>query len=249
VAPAARYRHGVAHHALPFRGIPPDRDKYVLGQSVNFDPARWRTNLDDLWPPELDLCPSIPNADRAYVSRRDVFAIGRSATDLTGAAHTYVAAAVWGSGTNARSRFRCLKVFPDDAQRRTEASQLIAKAVKLLLAPSGGPAAAYDALLHVPSIGPSFGTKVLYFAGYDRTPGPRQPLILDRNVAIALSRLCDADWHTTGWTRQEYSEYLDLAHAWADAWHTQPDVIERVLFAIGKSDRLATAALSGQPLR
>ena len=48
--------------------------------------------------------------------------------------------------------------------------------MEILLDDAGGPIAAYDALhedgrLRVPYLGPSFGTKVLYFSGFDRSPG------------------------------------------------------------------------------
>jgi hypothetical protein len=36
----------------------------------------------------------------------------------------------------------------------------------------------------IPHLGPSFGTKVLYFSGYGRSHGDLQPLILDQYVAL-----------------------------------------------------------------
>ena len=39
---------------------------------------------------------------------------------------------------------------------------------------------------HVPGLGPAFGSKLLYFAGYGRSPKP-WPLILDDNVLTALN--------------------------------------------------------------
>jgi Putative 8-oxoguanine DNA glycosylase OGG-like protein len=85
----------------------------------------------------------------------------------------------------------------------------------------------------IPHLGPSFGTKVLCFSGYGRSHGDLQPLIVDQYVA--LNRLCRLDWPAHGWTTAQYAEYLGLAHSWANAWHTSPDVIERVLFSAGKA--------------
>jgi hypothetical protein len=70
-------------------------------------------------------------------------------------------------------------------------------------------------------------------------------LILDQYVALALNRLCRLDWPAHGWTTAQYAEYLDLAHSWANAWHTSPDVIERVLFSAGKASRSSSALSPG----
>ena len=108
-----------------------------------------------------------------------------------------------------------------------------------------GPLAGYS-YLHgeagnrIKHLGAAFGTKFLYFSGYDRCHGDRQPLILDENVATALSRLC-------GLTAPQYAEYLSLAHHWAQTGNT-PDVIERVLFSIGKASPLVISVLMACPL-
>ena len=72
------------------------------------------------------------------------------------------------------------------------------------------------------------------------------PLILDRWVATALNWLRGTAWSTEqgGWTPDQYAEYLEVAASWAHAWGTEPDVVERVLFAIGQSDELAVSALT-----
>jgi hypothetical protein len=98
-----------------------------------------------------------------------------------------------------------------------------------------GAVAAYSRFLrggesNVTWLGPAFFTKLLYFAGFDRTPGP-QPLILDRFVAKTLG------WRTTGWTATDYGTYLDAATSWAGEYATTPDVVERTLFEIGKRRR------------
>jgi len=193
----------------------------------------------------LDACPR--GKKWPFVDRRTVLQIGHEAQTLVGAAHTFVAAAVWGTGTGAQSVERRARVLAVDPRRTSET---LASVAHTLL--DEGPVAAY-ATLHgngntIKALGPSFGTKFLYFAGFDRTPGNRQPLILDQYVATAINRFCEIDLPTTQWSAQQYSDYLDLAHAWADTWHSKADVVERVLFAIGKSSPLAVGVLAGLPL-
>lgn len=94
-------------------------------------------------------------------------------------------------------------------------------------------------------LGPSSGTKFLYFAGYDRFRGGRQPLILDQYVALALNLLCGLSWPAHDWSTRQYADYLDCAHSWASAWRTSPDVIERVLFSVGQADPLVVRAFAG----
>lgn len=248
---------GVADYSLPFRGAPPSRDKSVLDQWSNFDPGRWQALLDDagLWPPELTECPHGSTGRKwPYVTRRVVFEVAKRATEPRGAAQTYVAAAVWGSGTSPLEVARRGRALASSAAALTSGTvgERLAKAVAVLLDPSGGPVAAYDALhglgeFRVAGIGPSYGTKVLYFAGFDRVEGHLQPLILDKNVVAALNRLCAVGWASTGWPTVQYRQYLDLAHRWADEWGTpHSDVVERTLFAVGQASTLAVSALSGR---
>lgn len=123
-------------------------------------------------------------------------------------------------------------------------------AVAAAMLAAEGPVKAY-AYLHgdgrnrLHNLGPSFGTKFLYFAGFDRSHGDRQPLILDQYVALALNRLCGLNWPKHGWATSQYAEYLDLAHSWAGAWQVSPDVIERVLFSVGKASPLVVGVFTG----
>lgn len=245
-------------YSLPFRGAPPNRCDWVLRQKFSFDPQRWQRELGDpkLWPTELEDCPlgdHWPNVDRARV-----FTVGQRALTPEGAAHTYVAASVWGVGTRARLVSRRARPFISARAKRHSdrtVGERLATAVEILRNDSGGPVAAYNALHGagdhcVTDIGPSFGTKLLYFAGFDQTPGDWQPLILDQYVAMALNTLCGFQWpeRNGGWTVQQYRTYLDLAHSWAAEWDTQPDVVERALFAVGKAPALAVSVLTGRPI-
>ncbi len=237
-------------YPFPFRGDPPDRLDVVLDEPVRYNPERWLTHLPDpsLWPDELEqhVADAWPCVDRERV-----LAVGRRAIDPSGALHTYVAAGVWGTGTNARGVVRRCRPLMEASVDGDALGERLAAAVGILLDDAGGPIAAYDALhedgrLRIPYLGPSFGTKVLYFSGFDRVAGHLQPLILDRFVAAALNHLCDVAWPTTGggWSTEQYGTYLRLAHEWADAWGCRPDVVERVLTAIGQADPLAVQALA-----
>lgn len=215
----------------------------MLAQPVNFDPARWKERQPDpsMWPTELDACPQ--GRRWPYVDRRTVFDIASDADRPRGAIQTYVASAVWGTGTRARGVARRLRPLHQD-----RAAEVLADAARL--ARREGTLRAFERLHGdgnaVKGLGPSFGTKFLYFAGYGHAtaPGPR-PLILDQYVAAALRRLDALDLPSGGWSPTQYESYLAVAHAWADAWATDPDVVERVLFAIGKTEPLVVDVLAG----
>jgi len=211
---------------------------------VRFSPDSWRDRLPrrDVWPPELDALPTGPGR-WSRLDRRTVFRIAERAAQPLGAMQTLVAATVWGTGTQGLGRARRLRVFDGDTD---QIGIRLAAAVGILK--DDGPVKAYEYLHadgrnHVKYLGPSFGTKFLYFAGYDHAPGAQPPLILDRYVALALTCLSGVGWPAGGWSASQYADYLDRAHKWASAWHTSPDVIERVLFSVGKSDSLAVRAL------
>jgi hypothetical protein len=154
---------------------------------------------------------------------------------------------IWGTGTSARGRVRRLRVFEQpDAGR--DACDDLASVINIVR--SEGATAAYT-YLHgnegniVRHLGSSFGTKFLYFCGYDACPVGFKPLILDRYVARAVNRLCGLDWPENSFSAAQYQHYVEIADAWATAWNTDPDVIERVLFSVGKSSPLAVGALRG----
>jgi hypothetical protein len=244
-----RYGSRMIDVQLPFRGQPPIRDEWVSAQSFRFSAEKWRAALPDpaLWPPELDHLPETDDG-RRLVDRRTVFRIGERAAESRGAAQTLVAASVWGTGTAALGRSRRLRIFEQAADT---VGDHLASAVEILR--SKGPIEAYIYLLGdgknlIKYLGPSFGTKVLYFCGYGSSPGDRRPLILDQYVAVALNKLCGLSWPQESFSSSQYDEYLDLAHRWASDWHTSPDVIERVLFSVGKASPLVIGVLAGLPL-
>jgi Putative 8-oxoguanine DNA glycosylase OGG-like protein len=94
----------------------------------------------------------------------------------------------------------------------------------------------------VPGLRASFGTKLLYFAGYGRSPG-NPPVILDINVMRTLTDAGSAVGPTfrdcRPWYRDWYERYLCLAAVWASnpSWNETPEVVEYALFKQGQKLR------------
>lgn len=211
---------------------PPARDEYVLAQGFLRDPAYCKGVLPDerMWPGELDLLPVNTNG-RIRIDRNLLFAIAQraftEATDPFAATQLHAAITFWGAPPG-QSTARAAKPFSDEKvlQRLTEAIRVVR---------GEGPASAYRALsrhqrLWVSGLGPSYFTKLMYFAGYGAKPYMSQPLIMDDNVIAGLIKVTDQQWEAS---LDNYVRYLDLAKDWAYEFDTEPDVIERRLFAIG----------------
>jgi len=98
-----------------------------------------------------------------------------------------------------------------------------------------GAAAGWSALLNthrIPGLEMSFGTKLLYFAGYSTEHWPR-PLILDKRVRTSLQTVAPGTVPAKGKVlKADYLRYLELAEQWAAdrTWRQQPDVVEYALF-------------------
>ncbi|OBI24095.1 hypothetical protein [Mycobacterium sp. E2497] len=103
-----------------------------------------------------------------------------------------------------------------------------------------GAGAGWHALLNthkIDGLNMSFGTKLLYFAGYTTAHRPR-PLVLDKRVRDALNEpdIAPGTVPPTGLVRQpDYLRYLERAEKWASdpTWQQTPEVVEYALFAIG----------------
>ena len=101
-----------------------------------------------------------------------------------------------------------------------------------------GPGAGWNALLSTHSVsglGMSFGTKVIYFAGYSGKHSPRG-LILDDRVRWSLYDLARGTVPPPGKRVQErhYLAYLEQAERWAadPKWEQDADVVEYGLFRL-----------------
>jgi hypothetical protein len=91
---------------------------------------------------------------------------------------------------------------------------------------------------HIHGLGPAFGTKLLYFAGY-RYPSRPRPLVLDENVRRALNDPQTGLSETITYRHASYMRYLGLAEAWAadQTWGGSPEIVEFALFRHGKKRR------------
>src|SRR5215469_3395161 len=148
----------------------------------------------------------------------------------------FLATMVWG-GAWRYSQTALLDTGIRAAETRARITEIIR------LARHHGPGEGWSALYlpqtAVSGLRASFGTKMLYFAGYGRAPG-NPPLILDVNVMKALTdagsgagpifRDC-RPWH-----RDWYERYLCLAATWASdpSWNEKPEVVEYALFRKGR---------------
>lgn len=138
-------------------------------------------------------------------------------------------ALAWGSGSHLRLNSRRLNAIAADvplAQRvlttAAELSRHDPAGAYLVLRPNGRNA--------FPSLGPSFFTKFLYFAGGG---DPAHPcLILDRVVATALRDRCGwTSLHRTGpWPSATYQRYCDLLARWARESGHAADELEKRIF-------------------
>ncbi|MGY1608737.1 8-oxoguanine DNA glycosylase OGG fold protein [Geodermatophilus sp. SYSU D00700] len=249
VAPTCRGATGHRRHGdvltdqstFPFRGPAPDRDTVVLDQATTVSLAAWQAALPPEW---LPLAFRAQDSRKVVVRRRDVFALAEHAHTPVGAMHTYVAAAAWGSRPG-REVSRRLAAFGD-----VGAVAVKLAAVTNILA-TGGAVAGFTALRgehRIAHVGPAFGTKFLYFAGYRRVPSELQPLILDKNTGVAVQRLTGAPCPYLDVSTADYTSYLRRLHRWAEDWGgCEPDVVERAVFDVGRAPRLAVHVLSGVP--
>ena len=183
-----------------------------------------------MWPAELEDA----NTDRRgwlWIDRALLFTIAeRTAGGLAdewAATQLHAAIVFWGARAG-QSRSRAMKPFADP-----NVAARLGAAIKLLR--GEGAVSAYKSLSRyqkhwVRGLGPSYFTKLMYFAGYDAKPYLSRPIIMDENVIDGLRSVTHGLWQPT---LLDYIRYLDLAKDWAFELGTTPDVIERRLFAIG----------------
>lgn len=137
----------------------------------------------------------------------------------------------WGFGNHGYGPRRT-----NDILASAEPAEVRASLEGLISASRRNPADAWDAIKvqhRIKGLGAAFGTKVAYFAAFsDEDASQLRPLIADLNTSWAMWDLCRLPRSVE--RRSSYLQYVDLAHAWADALDCRPDDIELALFEHGK---------------
>jgi len=169
--------------------------------------------------------------------RRDVFAVAEQwrAGQATMRA-LLVIACMWGNGSAGYGPARALKVLCADPDGVNLEHNL--ELVRGERPSEEDLRAAYQRFnsaspTHLRGLGPSFFTKLLYFAGYRRGIGGVQPLILDKRVASHLPAAAGpARTRRWGWSSGHWIAYLKWAagEAARPLFGGESDTVEMALF-------------------
>ena len=163
------------------------------------------------------------------ISRDAVFAVAADA--VRGEASPtalFVASMMWGFGPVGYGAWRTKQMLQsgDSAPRLYRVLDRVT---------AGGATEGYSALAtseRIRGLGPAFGTKYLYFAGF-RTGAEPRPLILDRVVADWIAKSTDLRLNPWKWDTTTYATYLHTIRRWSDTCDRAPDVIEHAIFKLG----------------
>ena len=223
-------------------------DRWVEGGTPGQPPIPWPRQrwLED-FPGNAAALALLPDRlDRAAVRT----ACADASRSPAQAVEAFLAVMAWGFGDSVGyGRYRTRRIL---ASRSDSAPRLHAVAQAIV---TDGPLAGYHALaspgvsrLH--GLGPSFGTKLLYFW----QPADRRPraLILDAFVAKWLEREVDWRLDPLAWSVDTYRRYLDQMHAWAEALGIEPDEFEILTRGVRVSQATvmgATISLDDGPWR
>jgi hypothetical protein len=201
---------------VTYPGDAPFGRQQVLDQGIPVYRRHWTTVVAaEAWPRwfsdiELD------GRGRVVINRSDVFTVASAAAvtrSPMSCEQALVAVCAWGAGTRWRGVVRAQGAWR--ARSFAKVGVSLSHAANVLI-DGGGPVDAYSLLLtgehHIQGLGPAFFTKFLYFVGYETVPQPHRPLILDQYVAIGLNDIRCTTWPMTGWSADQYAEYLQWAN-------------------------------------
>lgn len=187
-----------------------------------------RTNLQRLFGKFLD---DLPNE----LSRGEIF--GQVKNPDSNILESFLWAMAWGhNGTN----YGAARVDEIVGDPDTEA-----KLAEIIgLAQEGDFKAAFHGLhgeFRLRKLATSFGSKLIYFAGFDPTSEESQPLILDQLVAKAIDKVIDpSSGERTSWVYQtkkwdHYWAYCDLVRRMRDLYvpDARIDMVEAWLWLVG----------------
>ncbi len=167
------------------------------------------------------------------LSRSFISNLGRSAHEgEREAAKTFIAMQIWGYGANPKyGPFRTEKALstPPSVDLPITAAQRL-QAVALVLRQDGN-VEAYRVLgreYKLDRLGPSFGTKYLFFVS--AIPGRAPALVLDSLVSGWLESNTGLRLDSNSWSHQGYGEYLFAMYSWAADLGEPPDTVEFIIF-------------------
>lgn len=187
--------------------------------------------------------------DSAGVSRQHVRAVGEDC----GPIGLFTAAMIWGLRPGGYGPFRLREMLttPRHGRQPAEVITEIVNTVREKGAEAGFSSLWSAGASRVFRLGTAFGTKALYFAANDSTPGAR-PLVLDQFVYLGAQEFtnCDPDFveavpdprrYMTG---DMYLGYCTAMAARANGAGVRADMLEYALFAHGKAQTKADTASS-----
>lgn len=186
------------------------------------------------WPRQrwLDDFPANASAMKRLPDRLDRSAVRSACTDAwrspDQAIDAFLAVMAWGYGDGVGyGRYRTGRILSSRSDSTARLHSL-ARTVVTEGAVAGYRALASEGLSRLTGLGPSFGTKLLYFW----QPSDRRPraLILDAFVANWLDLRAGWKIDSVPWSVQVYRGYLDQMHAWADDLGIAPDELEMSIF-------------------
>jgi hypothetical protein len=195
------------------------------------EPIAWSP---EVWEQKLGSLEGVPDefVESGEIPRRRLLELGSG--ELSGSDELrgfFIAVMAWGYGRSGRGPWRVREML-----QTSNANARIRKAVELVRSPDGA-TGSYRALSAREDsglnwLGPSFGTKLLYFAGYETAQGVK-PLILDRVVGRALDEF-QIFLHYGGWDERDYVTYLRLSEEIATKLECEPHDVECWLFRKGR---------------
>lgn len=195
----------------------------VADQIVRLNIDRWRdvfTDHEELYDDLVEHVRTTGGISRSFLHQRS----------LGDAAGLFLLTMAWGYEDVGYGPYRTRQVLA-----LPKSDQSIRRIVEVTQ--SSGAEAGWNALFgeyRLKGLNLSFGTKLLYFAGYKTGHRPR-PLILDDRVRWSLYDLKRGTVPAPGRgtvTKADYLRYCELAEVWASAsiWQQDPDVVEYGLF-------------------
>lgn len=197
----------------------------VAGQIVKLDVTRWRDVFIGREALHHDLVEHVRTTGGICRS----FIHERSRGDAVG---LFLLAMAWGYEDVGYGPYRTRQILT-----LPKSDQSIRRIVEVTQ--SSGVEAGWDVLFgecRLNGLNLSFGTKLLYFAGYKTDHRPR-PLILDDRARWSLYDLKRGTVPAPGRgtvTKGDYLRYCHLAEVWASdlCWKQEPDVVEYGLYAL-----------------